>query len=92
MTRKVISMKKILNSEWYKERPRAVQQAIRMYPPGWYKMNTGQEVRLYSYEENKKGKCKTCKVVVESPFGEHLNRFMFGVPFTDLKERLVVPT
>lgn len=87
--RKVISMKEIMASEWFKERPAAIQQAIKTWPPGWYKMKTGQEVRLYSYEENLDGKCQTCKVIVES--GYNVGALIFGVPLTDLMEELVVP-
>lgn len=86
--RKVVSMEEVMASEWFKERPQAVQQAIKTWPPGWYKMKTGQEVRLYSYEETK-GKCKTCKVIVET--GWNVGRIVFGVPLTDLVEELVVP-
>ena len=80
----------IFATDWYNERPEIVKAAIRLRPPGTYRLTTtNQIVRLYSYSEPARPDAPcTCTVLITAadnpdrfmPF----NRKVFGIALTDL--------
>lgn len=62
-----MTLKEIQESEWYKKRPKVIQEAINKLPPIHpYKFkDSGKQCIIRSYEEHKSGKLEdvTCTVV-----------------------------
>jgi len=86
--RKVLT-EKLKKSDWYKNRPKLVQEKFDEYPPyNTYQLN-GKNVFLYSLDENKDGSVSTCTVnIVEeaNPGGLLFGRRVFGVALSDLTD------
>lgn len=76
---------------WISERPPAVQEKIRAYPPTqFYRViPTGQHCRIDSYSEGEDGSCETCRITAWYPDGPliaDITRIgVFGMPFSDLE-------
>ena len=84
-------MSDVFESDWFNERPPAVQDAIRFRPPGKYLLaSTNQIVHTYSYDEKDDGSCDTCTVYItttdnpEQAFTPFPNRKVFGINLVDL--------
>lgn len=73
--------------EWFDDRPPAIQEVIRKYPPNrTYKLYDGVfDVTLHSYDEELDGSI-SLQIDVHSPF---FPRRVFGVKPADLTEVLV---
>lgn len=79
-------MKRFVSSKWFKARPRAIQEAVKKYPPFClYLMNTGQIASIYSYAESPRGKCSKCTVIILEGYNKGFR--VFDVPLTDLVKR-----
>jgi len=59
-------LKKLKKSDWYKERPVVIQQAINLLTPTqmWKLKNSGKQCMIYSYEEPVSGKLEDVTVTV----------------------------
>lgn len=93
-----MTLKEIQESDWYKERPKVIQEAINLLPPiQLYKFkNSGKQCSIRSYEEPESGKVEdvTCTVVktgiggvmAESELGSLDKDWgVFGVSIDDLE-------
>lgn len=75
-------------SEWFKERPAAVQAAIRAYPPDkLYRMDSGHLAFIVSYTEHPDGTCDEAVVAVTLHWNQHLafSRKVFGIKLATLE-------
>lgn len=79
------TLEEIKQDPWFKSRPPAIQQAILSWPPNrLYRLReTGQHVSLYSFVEDKGGKCTTCTVIVQK--GHNEGAVVFGIKLTSLR-------
>lgn len=61
-----MDLQEIKQTDWYKERPLVIQQAIDLLPPtGLYKFKeSGKQCQLRSYEEPESGKLEDVTVTV----------------------------
>jgi len=61
-----MDLQQIKETDWYKERPLVIQQAIDLLPPtGLYKFKeSGKQCQLVSYEEPESGKLEDVTVTV----------------------------
>lgn len=78
------TIEQIKKDPWFLSRPKPIQQAILSWPPNQYYTlkETGQIIRLHSYEESLKGKCTTCEIVVIK--GRNKGVLVFGVKLASL--------
>lgn len=86
----VASDEQILESEWFKERPEIIQQAIKERMPNIFYYLNGKECFIYSYEEPTSGKFEDVTVKVKKTgkggFIPELDQNgVFGVKLSDLK-------
>ncbi len=86
----------LTSGEWFKTRPKEIQELILQYPPWYlYGLTSGQQVVVlngYTESNEKHGLALSVHVVEEynSPLG-HEERTVFGVPPEDLKPICVNP-
>lgn len=62
-----MNLEELKQTEWYKERPEIIKQAINILPPTQlYKFkDSGKQCQLISYSEPKSGKFEEITVVVQ---------------------------
>lgn len=92
-----MTLEELKQTDWYKERPEIIQQAICKLPPiQLYKFkDSGKQCQIYSFEEPESGKFEdvTCTVkktgiggvMAKIGLGVLDTNSVFGVPLDDLE-------
>ncbi len=82
----------LADTQWYKDRPQVIKDAIKEYPPynTYLHKPTDKYIVLVSLEEDKQGGAVTTDTIMVSsvfnPGKVFWDRRVFAVPLTDLKD------
>lgn len=92
-----MTIEEIRETDWYKERPEVIKQAIELLPPTQLYMfkTDGKQCTIYSYEEPKSGKIEDVTITVQKTgiggvlsdigLGIFDTNLVFGVKIDDLE-------